>query len=274
MKQNIAVLMTVHNRKNTTLRCLRQFYCCNNLYKFDIDFYLMNDGCTDGTTEAVCNEFPMINILKGDGNLYWNRGMYSAWREASKTPHDYYLWLNDDTMLFPNALETLFDDYKMAGDYSIISGCCCDTATQSIVTYGGLINDEMRMPIGTIQVTEKINGNFVLIPKDVYNQIGNLNPYFHHSLGDWEYGIRAKKANVKLYITSKFIGTCDRHDRKMCFEKQIPFFSRLKYLYSPLGPYPWETFTFLRKEKNIFFALKGFIAVNIYCLFPKLKKNK
>lgn len=107
IEANIAVLLTVHDRKNKTLRCLE------NLYKqvlpnyLRLDIYLTDDGCTDGTPEAIKRQFPKVHIIKGDGNLFWNRGMYRAWEEAAKQDYNFYLWLNDDSYLFDGALFTL-----------------------------------------------------------------------------------------------------------------------------------------------------------------------
>ena len=70
IEANIAVLLTVHDRKNKTLRCLE------NLYKqvlpnyLRLDIYLTDDGCTDGTPEAIKRQFPKVHIIKGDGNLF------------------------------------------------------------------------------------------------------------------------------------------------------------------------------------------------------------
>lgn len=33
--------------------------------------------------------------------------MYTAWQEAAKKDYDFYLWLNDDTFVYPNMLSTL-----------------------------------------------------------------------------------------------------------------------------------------------------------------------
>lgn len=271
MKQSIAVIMTVHNRKKTTLECLRNFYNCKNIRDYCIDFYMMDDGSTDGTAEAVSNEFPQIIIIHGDGNLFWNRGMYYCWEEAAKIKHDFYLWLNDDTMLFENALQVLFDDYNTADGMSIISGCCCDTETRSKVTYGGWKGGCLVEPNGIIDEVDRINGNFVLIPNAVFHANGNLDPYYHHSLGDWDYGIRAKKKGIRLYITSSYIGVCNRHDTKKCYNANVPLLSRIKYLYSPLGEYPWETFYYSMKEKNLFVAFKRLVSINLRCLLPRLK---
>ena len=109
-KRNIAVisiasLTTVHNRKDTTIHCLKCLFDqkgCHNDFSFDV--YLTDDGCTDGTAKAVTNlvngAIP-LHIIQGDGSLFWAGGMRRCWKEALKRHKewDYYLLLNDDVEL-------------------------------------------------------------------------------------------------------------------------------------------------------------------------------
>lgn len=87
--RKIAVLLTVFNRKDKTLECLKRLYAQLPLDGYQVDVYLTNDGCTDGTPEAVKKQFPDVNIINGSGNLFWNRGMYTAWHEAAKKDYDF-----------------------------------------------------------------------------------------------------------------------------------------------------------------------------------------
>lgn len=73
--KRIAVLLTVFNRKEQTLLCLQRLQDQPSPEEFKIVTYLTNDGCTDGTPEAVRREFPDVHIINGDGNLFWNRGI-------------------------------------------------------------------------------------------------------------------------------------------------------------------------------------------------------
>ena len=67
---------------------------------------MTDDGCTDGTIEAVRDKFHDVRIVKGDGSLFWNRGMLKAWEAAStEKSYDYYIWLNDDTIIKPQTTE-------------------------------------------------------------------------------------------------------------------------------------------------------------------------
>ena len=93
----ICAVLTVFNRRQKTLSTLRSFF--NQGQGLDLSAVLMDDGSTDGTTEAVQAEFHNVTVLKGSGSLYWNRGMAAAFKTACSFDVDYYLWLNDDTKL-------------------------------------------------------------------------------------------------------------------------------------------------------------------------------
>lgn len=54
-------------------------------------------------------------------------------------------------------------------------------------------------------------GNCALMPKAVYDLVGNLEPVFHHAVGDFYYILRAKKLGITLYVALLFIGSCESH---------------------------------------------------------------
>ena len=69
--KKIAILITVHNRKEKTLACLKNLYAQQLPNAVEIEVYLTDDSCTDGTVEAIRIHYPQTNIIKGDGNLFW-----------------------------------------------------------------------------------------------------------------------------------------------------------------------------------------------------------
>ncbi len=60
---------------------------------------IVNDGSTDGTDEMLAAMPYEIDLINGDGGLFWNRGMYEAIEHAKKAhpDYEYYMLMNDDT---------------------------------------------------------------------------------------------------------------------------------------------------------------------------------
>lgn len=274
--KNIAILMTVHNRKDKTLNCLQNIF--NQAIPSDITIkvYLTNDGCTDGTIEAIQQLYShkQIHIINGDGNLFWNRGMIAAWNTALLYKPDYYLWLNDDTILFNDAIKKLINVANQYTNNSIIVGQTCDISNKTLTTYGGrskkwghpLIDNKTNKPIEC----DTFNGNIVLISHKIFKNIGMLDPYFHHSFGDIEYGLRAQKAQICSYIVPGYLGKCARNNPIPIFQRKgKKFIERAKLLYSPLGHSPKEEFYITKKYYSIFHAIAIYIKLHINLFITK-----
>jgi GT2 family glycosyltransferase len=275
-KQYIAVLITCHNRREKTLRCLDALYGCFLQEDYSFDVYLMDDGCTDGTGEAVRQQFPLVKIIQGGGNLYWNRGMRLGWETAAEQfDYDFYLWLNDDTYILSDTLKNMINAAIATNEQAIIAGSTCSFKTREL-TYGGFgKNGQLLQPNGLLQLCASFNGNCVLIPSYVFARVGNLDPVFHHSIGDIDYGIRARKRGINLYTTCTFVGYCESHPAlpEWC-SPRIGFFTRMKRLYSPMGCNPFELFILDKRRAGLVIAIFHFVTVHCRALFPLLWLKK
>lgn len=268
----IAVLLTCHNRKDKTLQCLQALYAQQGLDKaYGITVFLVDDGSTDGTAQAVQLQFPEVIIIPGNGNLYWNRGMNMAWKTAAKTKDfDYYLWLNDDTFLVSDAVITLL---QKTFTKTMICGSTRSNQYKKI-TYGGFRKNPSRllMPDGNFQECDYCNGNCVLISKEVFDIVGNLDPVFQHALGDFDYGLRARKLGIIIYITPTFIGFCESHTEDPRWRStSFSLKARIKNLYSASsGCYPPEFFVFDKRHNGLFTACFHYFTIHLRAFVPSL----
>lgn len=275
--KTIAVLLTVFNRKEKTLQCLENLYKQIPVNGIKVDVYLTNDGCTDGTPEAVAENFPQVNIIHADGNLFWNRGMHLAWEIAAKEKdYDWYLWLNDDTFLKNDAISKLVTlSNNNSKKPNIIIGATKSSSTDKL-TYGGRHNKIGIPPCnGKPHQVDTFNGNIVLISKEAFLLNGNLDYYFSHSKGDIDYGLRAMKNGILMLQCGDVLGVCDEHTSldKWC-NPNIPFLQRIKLLHQPNGMPPKETFHLERKHYGLFPACIHFCSIYIRCILPQLWKKK
>ena len=132
---DIAVLITCFNRRETTLRCLRSLAEQELPNGYALRVVLVDDGSSDGTADAVRREFPHAKVLEGDGSLYWVGGTLMAWNDAR--PADFYMWLNDDVQLRAGAVRTLINVHETSGDRAAITvGATCDPDAGKTCTGG------------------------------------------------------------------------------------------------------------------------------------------
>jgi len=247
----IAALLTVHNRCRLTTACLSVLLEQVLPKGFQLHVYLVDDGSTDGTSEEIRARFPMVNLLQGDGSLFWGGGMRQAWEEASKGMYDYYLWLNDDTTLAHGAIVSLLETFaavKLAeGKDPIIVGSTLDPETGAL-SYGGhwLRHPALVEPGSSPVPCDMINGNIVLVSKDVYVQVGTISHEFTHTLGDHDYSLRAVSKGIPVYVGPGNFGFCKEGPPPKWILPETPLRERWCALHTAKGLPPSEYSVFLR----------------------------
>jgi GT2 family glycosyltransferase len=240
-----------------------------------LNVYLVDDGSSDGTAQAIHKRYPSVNIIRGDGNLYWNGGMWLAFNTAIEKGYDFYLWLNDDTLLYPTAIKSLIKNNhelsQQEGKAVVVIGSTQDEASGRL-NYGGLVRSVKWKPINfklvstrTVPVKcQTMNGNCVLIPNEIVQKVGNLEPNFVHTMGDLDYGLRVGYAGFSVWVMPGFAGTCPNNQLNRTFsDRNNTKIERLKAILHPkiLPPKAWWIFTL--RHCGIFGPL--------YWVYPYLK---
>lgn len=281
----VAVLLTCFNRQQKTLRCLQQLasqlQCAINtsaqppaMASAQLTVYLLDNG-NDGTFETVSAQYPWVRLSRGHAGLYWNSGMLRVWQQAvhegaqaispetanhhkpsqpSKTmaeavgePYDFYLWLNDDVSLAPDAIRRLLQSYfTLTPNAGALIGTMANAMSPAEAlhpSYGGrrrvswcnpLAFGPVMMPTAEAQPCVFINGNLCLVPKAAVAQIGLLSAQFSHGLGDFDYGLRLQQAGFTTYVAPGFYGECALNPKTgSIFDPQVPFSQRVAMLQRP-----------------------------------------
>ena len=224
----ISVVLTCFNRRERTLSCLRSLFQAVDAYAvcpLDVSVFLTDDGCTDGTAEAVKAAFSEhdICITRSEGNLYWARGMCLSWKKAlEKRPQtDFFLLVNDDTELLSGCFEELFRTYdyslKKTGNEGLCSGLIVSPTHQECVTYGGkrwrskwLGINELVEPQGEPLPCAETNANLLLVPRSVVECIGIFHDGYQHGCADFDYSMKAARRGIPSFVTGLPCGLCER----------------------------------------------------------------
>lgn len=260
----IAALLTCFNRKEKTKRCLSSLFSILP----NCDVYLVDDGSTDKTVDMVHSLFPKVNVINGNGNLFWSRGMYTAWKEAVKGKYDYYLWLNDDIELYPYFFEELLECNRQKGSDCIITGLIEDFEKTTILYGGSDENKTLIQANGSPQKVTHMNGNVVLVPESVVDKIGIMDPKLHHDLGDVDYGLTAIENGINVYTTRKPVAAGYSNDFCRVRKWGVSLKQRLRKLNSPLGSPPSINFYFRKKHYGLFNACAYWCYLYLLNLLP------
>ncbi|HUG85465.1 MAG TPA: glycosyltransferase family 2 protein [Euzebya sp.] len=252
-RPHVAAVMTVFNRKDDTLACLQSLHQQGGT-RARITTFVVDDGSTDGTADAVAERFPDVRLLPGTGELYWNGGMRRAFGAALAEGFDFYWWLNDDVELDDDALTRLLDtDHAIRHDGvgPVILVGAMRHPDDGRTTYGGVRRHSQLRPLDFSLVepsdrpvpVETMNGNCVLIPKEIAHNLGNIEPSYRQKMGDFDYGLRARQAGYAVWSAAGTLGRCATHPPRRT--DTGPLWGEIRRLWSTkeLPPRSWLVFT-------------------------------
>ena len=246
----LAVLMTCHNRVETTLECLKRLML---QLRPDDKVFLVDDGSTDGTGVKVISNFPTVHLIYGDGSLFWAKGMRKAWEVATAEGEwDAYLWLNDDAMLSADAIEKMIakDDGR-----SLLIGTLCDSNGRAV--YG-------------LNVNGWVNGNCVLVPRKIYETIGMICGEYAHAWADSDYALQVRKSAFPI-VDAGVVGSTEWHAlRPSLVGRRLV--ERWRLLFDPKGWNLHDLWIYRRRNWSAFRALASVIHMVCHVLFCRAEK--
>lgn len=247
-QRHVTVLLTTHNRASKTAACLKSLRSAAKPAAACVQVVVVDAASTDGTADAVRQVWPGANVVAAPSDVYWGTGMRIASRHAGNDG-PWKLWLNDDVLLHEHALSALLDaaeDYAATtGDLPVVVGATNDSRGET--SYSGLMRQgrglnfkRVSPPSERPQRVDTFNGNIVLWPTQVLDQLGDVDRRFPHAMGDIDLGLRASAKHPVLLVPGH-LGVCERNPAPT---PEPTFRGRLRRVASPKQQPPgaWVTF--------------------------------
>lgn len=244
-KKRVEIVTPVHNRRDITLQCLRSLARLKT-ENLEVHTIIVDDGSTDGTGASIERDFPNVEVVKGDGNLWFTEGTNVGMRVALEHQPDYVLLINDDSVFDENFLEFMVETAEKY-PRSIIGPLLLlwdvphklFQVAPSWKTFAGGWRwwDEQTIwsvPDRTWEV-EIIVGNCVLIPTAAIREHGLMNSARYPNFGDIEYTPRLRKNGWRLLIDPRARVFCQPNEvapkfaQKTLAEKIKAMFFDLKH---------------------------------------------
>lgn len=206
----VEIVAAVHNRREITLQCLKSLSRINKT-GLDVHIVIVDDGSTDGTSEAISKNFPEVEIVTGDGNLWFTAGTNRGIEAALKHNPDYILTINDDAVFDSEFLRWMVETARKY-PRSVIGGLLLlwDTPHKVFQVapkwdfWAGGYRHWVKQTVWTVPdkpwEVELIVGNCVLFPAQVFRECGLMNEKKFPHYGDAEFTPRLRRKGWKLLI--------------------------------------------------------------------------
>ena len=164
---DLSIIIPHLNRKHLLQECLSSIP--KGATSLSFETIVIDNGSTDGSQEMVRDSFPDVHLLQNETNEGFGRATNRGFRAARGR---YFLCLNNDTILFPQSLESLV--------------CFLDRNAEAGICGGKILNED-----GTVQPSAR---SFPGIETAFFNRSSFLTRLFpwnrfsrRYLLSDWDH---------------------------------------------------------------------------------------
>ncbi len=178
---DVSIIIPVHNQWSLTRACLNSVAMGSLATGLSCEVVLADDNSTDGTKSAVI-QFPGLRVVRQKVNLGFLRNCNAAAVQARGRK---LLFLNNDTIVFPNWLVALFETMERNPEAAIV-GSKFLFPDGTIQEAGGLLfNDGSAANAGRGQPqnaplwnfdreVDYISGASILVDRSFWNDVGGF----------------------------------------------------------------------------------------------------
>ncbi len=216
-----AIVIPSFNRRTTTLLCLRALY---PLLASDHLVIVADSGSSDGTQQAILDEFPKTILLQGDPSEWWTGAINRGIRRAMELGCQRLVTYNDDNIALPG----LFDALARAADEypdDIIAAVVCYAYAPEKVFFAGrqrsrfsdrffyLDHNGYREQLGDgVREVDLLHGMCTLFPCSIFKILGLFDAQvFPHLFADDDLVLKAQRGGYRSLVALNAVVLNDRN---------------------------------------------------------------
>lgn len=204
----ITLLILNWNRKEDTLKCLASL---QGLNYHNYELVMIDNGSTDGSSQAIRKSFPDVKIIRNSENLGFSQGNNIGIEYALKKGTDYICLLNNDTVADKDFLLPLIQISQKDDRIGILGSRIYFYQHPRLIWSEGIrVNGQtgrvttpyhrkLESEVGKgIKEWDGVSGAALLIKKTVIEEIGELDPDFFMYYEDVDWCLRTRKQGFRV----------------------------------------------------------------------------
>ncbi len=177
---------------------------------------MVDNGSTDGSVQFVHENFLSVHVVETGSNLGYARGFNAGLEFAAQNGAEYFLIMNNDTVIDHNALSALVDIAQTRPSAGFITGKVYFYDQPEILQTIGKKEDPIVWSGHHIGWMEKDTGQYesveervfiddvmTLVNRRLYDEVGGYDPQFFLQSEEFDWQARAKMKGWKFYYTPR-----------------------------------------------------------------------
>ena len=209
-RPHVYAVIPVYNRLAMTEACIN---CLAAQTYPALRTIVVDGGSTDGTPERISREYPHVEVVQAEKELWWGEAMHLGIErclQCSRRDDDMLLMMNNDTLIDSDYVATLVRVSQERN--AAVGGVIVDSSDPSrVLDAGEFIDwDTYSFPVKTVREPDEtyvegvdlLSGRGTLIPLSMVREAGNINAgRFPHYIADCEFFARLKRNGFRLGVT-------------------------------------------------------------------------
>jgi hypothetical protein len=207
----VAAVVLAWNRKGDTLACLRAL--ARTTYA-QLRTIVVDNGSTDGTSEAVAAAFPEAVVVRSEVNLGFAGGNNLGLEQVLESDAAYAFVLNNDVLVEEGAVAALVAEAERHADVAALNPKILFADPPGRIWFAGASFDPRRgyngrqhgygKPDGpqfaSVAKTDRVCGAALLIPRAALEEVGLFDADLFLYSEDTEWSLRARAAGRRLLV--------------------------------------------------------------------------
>ncbi len=207
----VAVVVLSWNGREDTLGCLASLA--------EVDYpelttIVVDNGSTDGTSDAVRAAFPTVEIVRTEENLGFAEGNNVGMRRALELGADHVLVLNNDVEVDAGFVRALVEEAHRRPDAGALCSKILYMEPHDLIWFAGATFDPHSGYNGrqtgyrerddgrfdAVVETDRACGAAMLVPRRVLEEVGLFDPDLFFYSEDVDWSLRARAAGYRHYV--------------------------------------------------------------------------
>lgn len=206
---HVAIVVLSWNGRDDTLECLASL----ERVRWDpLTTIVVDNGSTDGTSEAVGERFPAATLIRSEENLGFAEGNNVGIRAALEAGADYVLILNNDTIADEGLVEALVAEAERRPDAGALCPMIRYVDPPDLIWYAGARFDPRAVHNGrhtgygerdtgqyhAVREIGRATGAAMLVPRRVIDELGCFDSPLFIQVEDVEWSLRMRAAGYRI----------------------------------------------------------------------------